>query len=399
MPKKIAKTKLPPDLERLEQEMAANYLLGPRWRRNGRRPLLLEEMWHAIRPRVHEQRVAGYGSLVMPTREVVQGSYLHVPESTGHRYRSMADGRSSFIVQHVDRTELLCLDVPYGSELDLVLLADASGGYVVQRSTEGVVKVFGEEQVLIQQHRTWRKKPYARAAVTSVRQSVPQLSSEYLEALLSFCSHLLGDRHIGATFVYSLAPFPGVPREGAPLGSYGLSITDRSHHGAIANFLDTIDGAVLLDAQLGLLHGEIHLKNSDNARGLIKQRNGFGTRHLSAARYSFDHPEVIVITVSQDGPISVFSDGANVARLEERSASRQFDMLSQSVPEKRDHMQLEQREVVCSRCTKTSLVDIFTVDGYREQEEIGCPVCSFPLYSCACFELSARVLKSLPWLK
>ena len=37
-----------------------------------------------------------------------------------------------------------------------------------------------------------------------------------------------------------------------------------------------------------------------------------GTRHTSARRYSHDDPAAVVIAVSEDGPVSVFRNGAMV---------------------------------------------------------------------------------------
>jgi hypothetical protein len=36
-------------------------------------------------------------------------------------------------------------------------------------------------------------------------------------------------------------------------------------------------------------------------------------RHRSARRFTFDHPDTVAFVVSEDGPVTVFSDGAAVA--------------------------------------------------------------------------------------
>jgi DNA integrity scanning protein DisA with diadenylate cyclase activity len=40
-----------------------------------------------------------------------------------------------------------------------------------------------------------------------------------------------------------------------------------------------------------------------------------GTRHTSAARYTYDCPEALAFVVSTDGPVTVFSDGRRIAEL------------------------------------------------------------------------------------
>jgi len=40
-----------------------------------------------------------------------------------------------------------------------------------------------------------------------------------------------------------------------------------------------------------------------------------GTRHTSAARHTYDCPDVLAFVVSTDGPVTVFSDGRRIADL------------------------------------------------------------------------------------
>jgi len=40
-----------------------------------------------------------------------------------------------------------------------------------------------------------------------------------------------------------------------------------------------------------------------------------GTRHTSAARHTYDCPDVLAFVVSTDGPLTVFSDGQRIADL------------------------------------------------------------------------------------
>jgi len=40
-----------------------------------------------------------------------------------------------------------------------------------------------------------------------------------------------------------------------------------------------------------------------------------GTRHTSAARHTYDCPDVLAFVVSTDGPVTVFSDGRRIAEL------------------------------------------------------------------------------------
>ena len=48
-----------------------------------------------------------------------------------------------------------------------------------------------------------------------------------------------------------------------------------------------------------------------------------GTRHTSAKRYSYNEPGSIVVVVSEDGPVTIFSDGAMIARFVDASRAEQ----------------------------------------------------------------------------
>jgi DNA integrity scanning protein DisA with diadenylate cyclase activity len=44
-----------------------------------------------------------------------------------------------------------------------------------------------------------------------------------------------------------------------------------------------------------------------------------GTRHTSAARHTYDCPDVLAFVVSTDGPVTVFSGGQRIADLKARA--------------------------------------------------------------------------------
>jgi DNA integrity scanning protein DisA with diadenylate cyclase activity len=53
-----------------------------------------------------------------------------------------------------------------------------------------------------------------------------------------------------------------------------------------------------------------------------------GTRHTSAARHTYDCPDVLAFVVSADGPVTVFNDGKRIADL------RGSDQLVPKTPER-----------------------------------------------------------------
>jgi DNA integrity scanning protein DisA with diadenylate cyclase activity len=55
-----------------------------------------------------------------------------------------------------------------------------------------------------------------------------------------------------------------------------------------------------------------------------------GTRHTSAARHTYDCPDVLAFVVSADGPVTVFSDGQRIAdlRTSERLVPKTSDAIA-----------------------------------------------------------------------
>jgi hypothetical protein len=101
------------------------------------RAMLIEEIDHALRPEVHERRVASSGTVLEPHADpatwatgaqldITRGPVTRQPLSAIRRF---TDGLSSWLVRRTDGTnEWMVFDRPAGSERDLVVLGRASAG-------------------------------------------------------------------------------------------------------------------------------------------------------------------------------------------------------------------------------------------------------------------------------
>jgi hypothetical protein len=136
-----------------------------------------------------------------------------------------------------------------------------------------------------------------------------------------------------------------------------------------------------------------HLHASDKARNLVPETRG--TRHTSARRYSFDEASVVVVTISQDGPVSIFSDGAFLGDVAPYSAELDAEALREAVPPKKEDIFDSEWEEICSRCGKTNVVQEVLITGWRETEEAYCQVCRAQVAQTRCFKLGAYVKKTL----
>jgi hypothetical protein len=291
------------------------------------RSRILAELDHARRPPVHETRRSIYGSLILPPDQslLVGGDLVELHELNGYdrtRARSFADGRSTFLVHldsggDVDRLALAHFRRSVSMEADLVEIQEATEAFIVQRTLLGRPRLFLPDAVVDWNGREWTTRPNAAALLAPLSKIAPAASYDVLRGLLELCVHWLSPGNTGATLVLRLGD--GDPADDPSYGfdaaasfpSPHLSVRARHHFSAIHTALGQTDLATLVDADGTVRYFGVGLNVSARADVLISDPRGM--RHRSARRFTFDHPETIAFVVSEDGPVTVFSDGAGVA--------------------------------------------------------------------------------------
>ena len=284
----------------------------------GFRAMLLEEIDHAMRPDVHERRVASSGTILEPRAdpgdwepgtqlEITRTPVEHQPLGAARRF---ADGLSSWLLRRGDRDgddEWLLFDRPAGSERDLVVLADVLDALLVQRHPSGTVRVVGTFGVLRWDGLGWHFEPPVATWIDRVTASPFRGDARVLEPLLEFAVHDLGSFGIGSLLVYRPddEPVPGV-EERLPTPP-PLHIDTPAHLAPLRHALALVDGAAVFDAGGVLRQLGVRLVPSADAERDVEPLGG--TRHTSGRRYSFDDPSATVIAVSADGPVSVLRGG------------------------------------------------------------------------------------------
>jgi DNA integrity scanning protein DisA with diadenylate cyclase activity len=364
--------------------------------------ILLDELLYARRPPVHEGRTPSYGSLTFV------GSELHPDVEDRLRVvqvadqwerasvRELANGMTAFVVHTTEGPSALAF-LDRGDELSLVRLADELGCWIVQRHPTGTVRVFGRERLLMFENDEWITKPYAHtrwfelAHVAAVQSDVGVIGP-----LLDLCLHLLSARHIGATLVWMIDGSvddvtPRLSRQPRSAGAE-LHVDDPDHAEALATLLASLDGACLVSGDGTVVGVEAFLGGSEQAVAHV--RSGGGTRHASAARFSFDEPRAVLFVVSADGPVTVFSDGIDVLHLD-RDGTFGLE-LAAAFPDKSGHMSVELGRETCPTCGKPLVVEKTVVLGWKEWESADCPVCGrADVATGLCFNIRVRVAK--PW--
>jgi DisA bacterial checkpoint controller nucleotide-binding len=292
------------------------------------RELLLEEIDLALRPVVHERRVASGGTILEPRSDPAiwaAGAHLEITRGLLDRHpltaaRRFADGLSSWLVRRVDgANEWMVFDRPAGSERDLVVLASVLDATIVQRHPTGSVRVVGTFGVLRWQGFTWHHEPPVSSWIDAVTATPEHGDAEVLEALVEYAVHDLGSRGIGSLLVYRPGDDDGPAVEERLPTPPPLQITQASHLAPLRHALAQIDGAAVFDAQGVLRRLGVRLVPSSAAEVNVDAFGG--TRHTSGRRYSYDDPRATVIAVSADGPVTVLRNGAVVGRSPNRDPS------------------------------------------------------------------------------
>lgn len=282
---------------------------------------VLEELDYAVRPPVHERRVPTYGAIVSPSTD--PEGWSATTELTAERLptddfgdaeiRRFADGISSWAIRSdAGVNELVVFDRSAGSERDVVILAAAAGGRIVQRDPLGVVRVVGPWGVVRLDLAGWHHEPPLEGWLTEIPGCEESGHLTDLGRLLTFAVHDLGTRGIGSLLVFHPTGELGVAHERSLPDPPALRI-DRPHDLApLRHALAHTDGATVFDHTGTLRLMGIRLLPSIEAEREVRPIGG--TRHTSARRYSYDEPAAVVIAVSDDGPVTVFRGGELLGR-------------------------------------------------------------------------------------
>jgi len=303
-------------IERLAEELEDAGLWLERSDAHSR--MVLDEIDRALRPPLHEGRVASTGSIIEPasgsdswssgTELAITRGELGPVSLTGAR--RFADGLSSWIIRRVDdRNEWVIFDRPAGSERDLVVMARAFDATIVQRHPAGTVRVVGPTGVFRWVGMSWHHEPPMAEWLDTLAIDPAVRDSDVLKAMLAFAVHDLGSTGVGALLVYRPHhPQPGPPFEERLPPPPPLAIGKAPQLAPLRHALAQIDGAAFFDGEGLLRNLGVRLIPSSAAEQTVEAFGG--TRHISGRRYSYDDPPAIVVAVSEAGPVTVFQAGS-----------------------------------------------------------------------------------------
>jgi len=360
------------------------------------RLVFMNELSRCLTPHVHEGKIPAYGAALLRNQALIDRALRSVPfpSQDEDSMIKLATGEQALVAHNtVGERFLLIFKDHIGSEATLVKLSAETDAVILRRTSTNETCIYDKGNVTIHKDRQWSFKGNAKIAVRQATQQAPMIDSTFLQELVDYAYHELSPRRIGATLVWLLKD---TQIEGGHALGMELNITSTVDRHLLADYLDQTDGATIVSSNGLVERVGVQLSYTEKAREIIKEIGG--TRHTSARRFSFDRPETIVVVVSADGPVSLFSDGLTLATLATKSFASVTvaDALRKAAPVKANDVSHDDWEEVCTNCGKKSIIDRIVIDGWKEHETANCPVCGEEIASANCFTIDATPLKSLP---
>jgi DNA integrity scanning protein DisA with diadenylate cyclase activity len=277
------------------------------------------ELARCFDPYVFEQAIRPYGAIVareMPHLERL-GRVIDTAGVAEDVIRSLADGQSTFVlVVKGEPLRLLLTHERMDTDQDYASHAAWVDGVIIGNDVDGTVRLVTVSSVTLVEGRRWIEKNLVFEAAEDIMEVVPASNSEVIRRLLEVTHHRISPHRIGATLLYLLEDTPRSTKrrdEGISLVSLGVSVLNDSEEPLLLHQVRYRDGAVLIGRRGQLLASNVILRPTKASEQAVPAMGG--TRHTSAARHTYDCPDVIAFVVSIDGPVTVFSDGLRIAQL------------------------------------------------------------------------------------
>ena len=191
------------------------------------------------------------------------------------------------------------------SHLDLISISKNKNTVIVVKN-ENSILIYSKSVIYVIENRKWTIRKNFELLPMKLKYILPKLNDENLSQILKFATYELSLRKIWTSIVYNTkSRFP--LRDISKKEKYNLSINDTE---LLSNYLTYHDGAVLVNNKNQVIYVNAFL----NSKPTKNKRIEFsGTRHTSACIFSYRNPNVIVITVTEDGPVSVFFRGNEIS--------------------------------------------------------------------------------------
>ena len=290
------------------------------------------ELARCLDPVVHEQEIRPYGAIVareMPHLDRL-GRMLDTTALPDDVVRSLADGiHSVMLIVKGETPRLLLLNESMDTDQDYASHAVWVDGLILCNNAFGIVRIVTDSSVTLVEGRRWIAKDLVYEAAEDIVQVVPAAQLGVVRRLLELAHHHISPKRIGATLLYALTEKSDAPRrrdEGIGVAGLGLSVLDEAHEPLLLHQARYRDGALLVGRDGRLLAVNVILRPTRDSEQAVPATKG--TRHTSAARHTYDCPDMLAFVVSTDGPVTVFSDGQRIADLKTQDGRKTADTIA-----------------------------------------------------------------------
>lgn len=312
--------------------------IRPRYLR-GLETAISGELARCLDPFVHEQDIRPYGAIV--ARETPHldrlGRILDTAGLPDAVVRSLADGIHSVVLVVTDEPpRLLLLHESMDTDQDYASHAVWVDGLIICNDGHGIVRIVTDSSVTLVEGRRWIAKDLVYEAAEDIVQVVPAARLDVVRRLLELAHHHISPKRIGATLLYALTENADAPRrrdDGITVSGLGLSVLAEADEPLLLHQARYRDGALLVGRDGRLLAVNVILRPTRDSEQAVPATKG--TRHTSAARHTYDCPDMLAVVVSTDGPVTVFSDGQRVADLKGQSVRKTGERIAGLSAERR----------------------------------------------------------------
>lgn len=257
----------------------------------------------------------------------------------------------------------------YHNEFEFMKQFPLSGGLFIKRNENAETLFFQGNEVITHHNRIWSKRDNLRILEWKICQSVKNINQKNLKNLLNFTNYYLNpSKKTGGIIIWTFKKLnkneKSIFSKFKNLKKIKISLLNKDHLSIILNLLKNIDGALLFGPNLELLGSSIQIKNSEKSKKIIKEYKG--TRHTSSQRLSYDLMYSLIITISEDGPISIFSNGANLTKIE-------YPALEND--RKNQNIKIKTSINKCTVCHKLNIVEKSLSIKKNKKNKVYCPTC------------------------
>lgn len=190
----------------------------------------------------------------------------------------------------------------------------AVDGSLLITSNNGIKKIYYNNHIFSTEGIKWEHKCPLSFYKSQIYKHFPDIGNTII-SIMNFAFYTLSPNNIGATMVYCLDNIKRGSKTNT-LRKKSFNINNKVDANPLKNIINKTDGAIFFDKEGNFVKHSVHLSSTKKSKKEIPTNISKGTRHNSSQRYSYDHKNCLVITVSQDGPVTIFSKGEIICQLD-----------------------------------------------------------------------------------